>query len=217
VSRLPASARSWRPSSQSPDPHPLFLHRRLQFVPHRNEESIAETPSLRVKCPTPPSARLQFLDSKDHFPRRYFRIGWTDKTGSDLEGNQMICICACHFPSPDTIEYDKLLALLLESIDSHVTTEYSLVFFAGHAEHKPSLAWTLSAYQSLGRKYRKGIKRLYIVHSGTWTRIVLEVAGRVVSPKFSRKIRYTRTLSELAESVPITQVCVPWRCCLTED
>ena len=68
------------------------------------------------------------------------------------------------------------------------------------------MAWMLSAYQVLGRKYRKGIKKLFVVHSGTWTRIVLEVAGRVVSPKFARKIKYVATLSELAEYVPLTQV-----------
>lgn len=128
--------------------------------------------------------------------------------GVDYEGHQLICICACHFPSPRTIPYDTLLPLLLESIDSHVTSEYTLVFFAGAVEHKPTMTWTLSAYQSLGRKYRKGIKKLFVVHSGTWTRIVLEVAGRVVSPKFARKIKYVGTLSELAEYVPLTQVRV---------
>ena len=35
---------------------------------------------------------------------------------------------------------------------------------------------------------------------------MLEVAGRVVSPKFARKVKYVGTLSELAEYVPITQV-----------
>ena len=99
-----------------------------------------------------------------------------------------------------------LLPLLLDSIDSFVTNEYTLVFFAGNAQHKPNMHWTLSAYQSLGRKYRKGIKKLFIVHSGTWTRIVLEVTGRVVSPKFARKIKYIATLSELAEFIPLTQV-----------
>jgi hypothetical protein len=99
--------------------------------------------------------------------------------------------------------------LLLDSIDSFVTKEYTLVFFAGNAQHKPNMHWTLSAYQSLGRKYRKGIKKLFIVHSGTWTRIVLEVTGRVVSPKFARKIKYVATLSELAEFIPLTQVRPP--------
>jgi Rho GTPase-activating protein 1 len=126
--------------------------------------------------------------------------------GRDFEGHQMICICACHFPSPRTIGYDILLPLLLDSIDSYVTTEYTLIFFAGQAEHKPNMTWMLSAYQSLGRKYRKGITKLFIVHSGTWTRIVLEVAGRVVSPKFARKVKYVGNLSELAEYIPLTQV-----------
>ena len=117
-----------------------------------------------------------------------------------------MCICACYFPSPRAVAYDSLLPLLLSSIDSYVASEYTLVLFAGQAEHKPSLAWILSTYQKLGRKYRKGIKKLYIVHSGTWTRIVLEVTGRVVSPKFARKIKYVGTLSELSEHVPLTQV-----------
>ena len=46
------------------------------------------------------------------------------------------------------------------------------------------------------------------MHSGTWTRIILEVAGRMVSPKFARKIKYVNKLSELAEHVPLTQVFV---------
>jgi Rho GTPase-activating protein 1 len=68
------------------------------------------------------------------------------------------------------------------------------------------MTWMLSAYQNLERKYRKGIRKLFIVHSGTWTRIVLEVAGRVVSPKFAKKVKYVGSLSELAEHVPLTQV-----------
>jgi Rho GTPase-activating protein 1 len=118
----------------------------------------------------------------------------------------MICICACNFPSPRAIAYDTLLPLLLDSIDSYITAEYTLIFFAGQTQHKPSTAWMLSAYQSLGRKYRKGIKKLFVVHSGTWTRIVLEVAGRMVSPKFAKKVKYIGTLSELAQYVPLIQV-----------
>ena len=141
-----------------------------------------------------------------------------DALGLDFEGHQLICICACHFPSPRQIAYDALLPLLLESIDSFVTNEYTLVFFAGNAQHKPNMHWTLSAYQSLGRKYRKGIKKLFIVHSGTWTRIVLEVTGRVVSPKFAKKIKYVAALSELAEYIPLTQVLPPgtllWNFCM---
>lgn len=121
----------------------------------------------------------------------------------------MICICACNFPSPRAIAYDALLPLLLDSIDSYVTAEYTLIFFAGQTQHKPSMAWMLSAYQSLSRKYRKGIKKLFVVHSGTWTRIVLEIAGRMVSPKFAKKIKYIGTLSELAQFVPLIQVFYP--------
>ena len=49
------------------------------------------------------------------------------------------------------------------------------------------------------------------MHSGTWTRIILEVAGRMVSSKFARKIKYVGKLSELSEYVPLTQVSMQFQ------
>ncbi|THU90033.1 hypothetical protein K435DRAFT_802287 [Dendrothele bispora CBS 962.96] len=69
------------------------------------------------------------------------------------------------------------------------------------------LVW--KAYRSLDREYRKNLKRLYIVHSSFFSKMLFFLAGAITSPKSFRKLAYIDTLSELAYHVPLTQIVIP--------
>ncbi|KAG6334840.1 hypothetical protein ID866_4245 [Astraeus odoratus] len=128
------------------------------------------------------------------------------QAGVDYETRPMVIICAAALPDPQTVSYDQLLSCILSYLDLYVESDYTVVFFAAGAKHTPSWNWLWKAYRCLSRKYRKNLKRLYIVHSSFFSKMLFSLAGAIISPKFFRKIFYIHTLSELAQHVPLTQI-----------
>ncbi|CAG8437320.1 3438_t:CDS:2 [Ambispora gerdemannii] len=131
------------------------------------------------------------------------------QAGVDFESKPLVVVCACNLPDPNEVNYDKILNRILRKLDLFVESDYTVVLFAGGAQHRPGWHWMFRAYKSLSRKYKKNLKNLYIVHSTTWARVILDVMNVVISPKFGRKVNYIPTLSKLALYVPITQIEIP--------
>ncbi|KAI0657273.1 Rho GTPase activation protein [Cubamyces menziesii] len=131
------------------------------------------------------------------------------QAGVDYETRPMIVMCASAMPDPREVSYDLLLSRVLSYLDLYVESDYTVVFLAAGNRHSPGWNWVWKAYRSLSRKYRKNLKRLYVVHSNFFTKMLFSLAGAIISPKFFRKITYINTLSELAYHVPLTQIDIP--------
>ncbi|TDL22134.1 RhoGAP-domain-containing protein [Rickenella mellea] len=131
------------------------------------------------------------------------------QAGVDFETRPMVVMNASALPDPREVSYDLLLTLILSYLDLFVESDYTVVFFASAGRHTPGWNWIWKAYRSLNRKYRKNLKRLYIVHSSWFSKMLFSLAGAIISPKFFRKITYIGNLSELASHVPITQIDIP--------
>nr|VWO96825.1 Uncharacterized protein [Ganoderma boninense] len=127
------------------------------------------------------------------------------QAGVDYE----IVMCASAMPDPREVSYDLLLVRILSYLDLYVESDYTVVFLAAGNRNSPGWNWVWKAYRSLSRKYRKNLKRLYVVHSNFFTKMLFSLAGAIISPKFFRKITYINTLSELAYHVPLTQIDIP--------
>ncbi|KAF8887151.1 CDC42 rho GTPase-activating protein [Infundibulicybe gibba] len=131
------------------------------------------------------------------------------QAGVDFETRPMVVINASALPDPQKVSYDLLLSRILAYLNLYVESDYTVVFFAAGGRHTPGWNWVWKAYRSLSRKYRKNLKRLYIVHSSFFSKMLFSLAGAIISPKFFRKLLYTATLSELAHHVPLTQIDIP--------
>ncbi|PIA14726.1 Rho GTPase activation protein [Coemansia reversa NRRL 1564] len=131
------------------------------------------------------------------------------EAGVDLESRPMLVFAACRLLNPDVVDYDRLLNLILFRLDDFVESDYTVVLFAANARYKPSAKWLYTAYRRLGRKYKKNLKALYIVHPSRWVQLLMTAMNAVLSPKFAKKIRWVDTLSELARAVPISQISIP--------
>ncbi|KAI0297651.1 hypothetical protein BC826DRAFT_1090815 [Russula brevipes] len=109
------------------------------------------------------------------------------QAGVDYE----VVLNASALPDPREVDYDVLLSRILSYLDLY------------GFKYTPGWNWMWKAYRSLSRKYRKNLKRLYIVHSNFFSKMLFSLAGAF--------IRYLvhRTLSELAFQVPLTQIDVP--------
>ena len=137
------------------------------------------------------------------------------------EGRPVYILNSTAFPDAFEVDYDSLLSYVLARLPGEDEllsgTEYEIVFFAGGppdnatAEKKqgPATGWYLQAYHVLGRALRKKLAMLYIVHPRTWVRVLLNVFGTIVSPKFRRKILHVNCLTQLAVHIPIEKLLIP--------
>ncbi|KAF7297625.1 Rho GTPase-activating protein 8 [Mycena kentingensis (nom. inval.)] len=131
------------------------------------------------------------------------------QAGVDFETRPMVVINASALPDPKEYNYDALLTRILAYLNLYVESDYAVVLFAAGVRNTPGWNWVWKAYRSLNRKYRKHLKRLYLVHSSFFSKMLFSLAGAIISPKFFRKIVYIATLSELACHIPLTQIDIP--------
>ncbi|KAI9680491.1 MAG: hypothetical protein M1817_003931 [Caeruleum heppii] len=128
---------------------------------------------------------------------------------------------AAALPDAKEVEYDNLLPYVLARLpreDELINGRgYEVIFFAGGSDEgataskkaRPGWAWFVQAYKVLTRAMRKRMQKLYIVHTKTWVRILVEMFSTVVSPKSRRKIIYCSTLTGLALHMPIEDLLIP--------
>ena len=134
------------------------------------------------------------------------------QAGLDYETRPMVVLAACCLPDPEEVDYDALLDRIMDTMDLFVENDYTVIYFAGGGHHRPGWNWIWRAYRRLDRRFRKNLKRLYIVHPTFFTRSLLQFVNTgayFVSPKFSKKVSQLYTLSSLAEHVPLTQIDIP--------
>jgi Rho GTPase-activating protein 1 len=136
-------------------------------------------------------------------------------------GLPIYIVNAAAFPDAYEVDYNALLPYVLARLpeeDELISgTEYEIIFFAGgqpdgattEKKQGPGVGWYLQAYQVLSRATRKKLQKLYIVHPRTWVRVLVNVFGTVVSPKFRRKIINVNTLTGLAMLIPIERLMIP--------
>lgn len=137
------------------------------------------------------------------------------------EGRPVYILNSTAFPDAFEVDYDSLLSYVLARLPGEDEllsgTEYEIVFFAGgppdnattEKKQGPATGWYLQAYHVLGRALRKKLAMLYIVHPRTWVRVLLNVFGTIVSPKFRRKILHVNCLTQLAVHIPIEKLLIP--------
>ena len=131
--------------------------------------------------------------------------------GDDLAGRPVIAFSMSRLPPRTDIDHHKLFAFMKTLLDQYVESDYTIVYFhyGLSSKNKPSLRWLLHVYNDLGRKYKKNLKALYLVHSTNFIKIVMKVFYPLISTKFGRKINQINHLCELAEHVRLDQLDIP--------
>ncbi|KAI8084739.1 Rho GTPase activation protein [Halteromyces radiatus] len=131
------------------------------------------------------------------------------EAGLDNESRPILVLCANNLPNPDTINYDLILAFILSRLDEFVENDYVLIFFSSPAQYRPSWLWLLKAYRALDRRYKKNLKALYVVHLSRSYRMIFDLANKITSPKFARKLQYLQCLSDLNQLIQVPTNMIP--------
>lgn len=127
----------------------------------------------------------------------------------------IVIFAACFLPDKSRKDYeyvmDNLFLYVLWTLERLVTDDYVLIYLHGGATKLPAFTWIKRCYQMVGRKLRKNLLHLYLVHPTLWIKTMLFMAKPFISSKFYRKITYASTLKELTVKVPVEHNAIPDR------
>lgn len=86
------------------------------------------------------------------------------------------------------------------------TGEFVIIFFASGAPKIPQVNWLRRAHSEVPRELKKRMVKVYVVHANWYTKAIHKALSPIVSPKFSRKIKFISSLSEMGREVDITAI-----------
>jgi Rho GTPase-activating protein 1 len=163
----------------------------------------------------PPNER--FIQSESYassLPVQYKRLEKfkiVSVSGTDKVGRPVIVVSACRLPPSYQISHEVLLEYLKYTLDQYVESDYTLVYFHHGLSslNKPSLSWIYQVYKELDRKYKKNLKKFFIVHPTTLVKAVFKFFRPLISYKFGRKLVYVNRLDELGTVLYTDQIDIP--------
>lgn len=129
--------------------------------------------------------------------------------------NAIIVFAVCFMPESNRPNYryimDNLFKYVIGTLELLVAENYMIVYLNGATSRKkmPTVGWLRKCYQQIDRRLRKNLKSLIIVHPSWFIRTLLALTKPFISSKFSQKIKYVYSLTELAELVPMEYVSIP--------
>ncbi|KAL1451025.1 hypothetical protein WDU94_003321 [Cyamophila willieti] len=130
--------------------------------------------------------------------------------------NAIIVFSACFLPHHSRADYhyvmDNLFFYVLHTLDQLITEDYVLVYLHGATSrhNMPTFSWLKRCYQMIDRKLKKNLKQLYLVHATFWLKTIILMSKPFISGKFSKKIQFIMSLTELNEKLAtIEEASIP--------
>ncbi|KAF6327911.1 prune-like protein 2 with BCH domain [Rhinolophus ferrumequinum] len=129
--------------------------------------------------------------------------------------NAIIVFAACFLPDSSRADYhyvmENLFLYVISTLELMVAEDYMIVYLNGATPRRkmPGLGWMKKCYQMIDRRLRKNLKSFIIVHPSWFIRTILAVTRPFISSKFSSKIKYVSSLSELSELIPMDCIHIP--------
>ena len=109
---------------------------------------------------------------------------------------------------------NRVLLYIIRVMDSIVDKEYSIVYVHStmQSQNQPELKWIQEVTSIFNRKYKKNMKRFFVVHPTFWVKMVFWSLAPIVSGKFWSKLKYVEALSELEKYLELEKIDLPEHC-----
>ncbi|XP_041098959.1 bcl-2/adenovirus E1B 19 kDa-interacting protein 2-like protein isoform X2 [Polyodon spathula] len=136
--------------------------------------------------------------------------------------NAIIVFSSCYLPENriENYEYimDNLFRYVIGTLDLMVSENYILVYLNGMTPRNkiPSIGWLRQCYLTIDRRLRKNLKAFLVVHPSWYMKALTTIIRPFISSKFSRKMRFLKSLRELSELISMEHVVLP-ECILQLD
>ncbi|KAM8921658.1 bcl-2/adenovirus E1B 19 kDa-interacting protein 2-like protein [Pelodytes ibericus] len=129
--------------------------------------------------------------------------------------NAIIIFASCYLPDSSTPHYqyvmDHLFRYIIGTLDLMVAEDYMLVYLNGETPRSkiPPISWLKRCYQATGRRLKKNLKSVLVVHPTWYVKAVLAIIRPFISSKFGKKVTFIRSLEELSRSISLDEVHIP--------
>ena len=138
------------------------------------------------------------------------------KVGCDSQGRPAFVILMKHLPA-HSIDIKRTLLHFILTMDETVDEEYVviLVMSLSTGANHPEMSCLQLLNFIFDDKYRKNMKKLYVVHPSVWFRMAMWFISPMLSGSFSRKICYVNCLKDLYRHFNAKEFLLPeyvYRC-----
>ncbi|SCM22970.1 rhoGAP GTPase, putative [Plasmodium chabaudi chabaudi] len=118
--------------------------------------------------------------------------------GKDGYGSHIVLLIPCFIISSGS-DPEKTLRYVIMTLDPIVKENYVLVLCETHTNWLSNMVYAYAKqwYDTLPRIYKKNLKKLYLVHSGFFSKSLLTILTPFVSTKFWKKVEYIEKLEDL--------------------
>lgn len=132
------------------------------------------------------------------------------ESGQDATGRPNIVFVASHIPVA-TVDMERVLLYMVRVLDPVVNKDFNVIYFHSNfsSNNKPPFAWLKEVYSIFNRKYKKNMKRIFLVHPTFWTKAVLWFAKPFVSAKVWKKFYYIQRLRDIYEYFDSKTLSIP--------
>ncbi|XP_063803068.1 bcl-2/adenovirus E1B 19 kDa-interacting protein 2-like protein [Pseudophryne corroboree] len=129
--------------------------------------------------------------------------------------NAVIIFASCYLPESNIPDYqyvmDNLFRYIIGTLDLMVVENYMLIYLNGCTPRNkiPTMSWIKRCYQATGRRLKKNLKSVLIVHATWYVKALLSIIRPFISSKFGKKVTFVNSLTDLSQFVPLDQLLIP--------
>uniref|UniRef100_A0A8C5R5C2 Bcl-2/adenovirus E1B 19 kDa-interacting protein 2-like protein n=1 Tax=Leptobrachium leishanense TaxID=445787 RepID=A0A8C5R5C2_9ANUR len=129
--------------------------------------------------------------------------------------NAVVVFASCYLPESSIPDYqyvmDNLFRYIIGTLDLMVAEDYMLIYLNGATPRSklPTIGWLKRCYQATGRRLKKNLKSVMIVHPTWYVKALLSIIRPFISSKFGRKVKFVSSLSNLSQIVSLEHIHIP--------
>lgn len=130
--------------------------------------------------------------------------------GVDAEGRPVLVVVGAHFLLR-CLDLERFVLYVVKEFEQSMQRPYSIVYFhsAAALQMQPDLGWMKRLQQILGRKHRKNLHAIYVLHPTFGLKAIVLALRLFVDREVWRKVVYVERLLQLFKYVPREQLTIP--------
>ncbi|NP_001016591.1 bcl-2/adenovirus E1B 19 kDa-interacting protein 2-like protein [Xenopus tropicalis] len=129
--------------------------------------------------------------------------------------NAVIVFASCYLPQDSIPDYqyvlNNLFRYIIGTLDLMVADDYMLVYLNGATPRCkiPPISWIKRCYQATGRRLKKNLKSVLILHPTWYVKALLAITRPFISSKFWKKVKFMSSIEDLSLEVSLEQIHIP--------
>ncbi|XP_047937730.1 protein GDAP2 homolog isoform X2 [Salvia hispanica] len=130
--------------------------------------------------------------------------------GVDSEGRPVMVVVGAHFLLR-CLDLERFVLYIVKEFEPLIQKPYTIVYFhsAASLQMQPDLGWMKRLEQILGRKHRRNLHAIYILHPTFGLKSVIFGLQMLVDDEVWKKVVYVDRLLQLFKYVPREQLTIP--------